>query len=297
MSALKNFPLILLFLLLAACTANPALDSSPTPSLPAVTETPSPPTATPVPMAFLVNGEGLPLEEFQAELARYRQAQAALGREVSDEQARQAVRDDLVAQMLLAQAARAQGFSLDEAALQTRLDALAASLGGPQALSEWQAAHGYDDPGFRAALKRSAEAAWMRDQILAAVPASAEQVHIRQILTYNQEDAERALARLNAGEDFDQLAARYDPTLRGDIGWFPRGYLSLKAIEDAAFALEVNAVSPIIQSDVGFHILKLIERDPSRPLAFDALLALQARALKEWVAARRAESAIEILVP
>ena len=296
MSTLKNFPLILLILLLAACSATPAAETPTSPDLPAVTETVAPPTATSVPMAFTVNGEGLPLDEFNAELERYRQSQAALGRDVSDDQSRQIVLDDLVAQVLLAQAARESGFSLDETALQERIDLLTDQLGGADALSAWQQAHGYDETGFRSSLKRSAEAAQMRDQILSNVPPTTEQVHIRQILTYNQEDAERAQSRLNSGTDFDELAALYDPATRGDIGWFPRGYLDLTVIEDAAFALEVNAVSEIIQSEIGFHIIKLIERDPARPLAFDALLALQAKALQNWVETRRAESELVFLL-
>lgn len=303
MSSLKNSPLILLLLLLAACSATPP-DSSTTPgpdgvggTLPAAeTETPSLPTATSVPMAFTIDGEGLPLEEFNAELERYRQAMSALERDVSEEQARQTVLDDLIAQVLLAQAARESGFSLDEPALQERIDNLTAQLGGADLLSAWQQANGYDQAGLRVALKRSAEAAWMRDKILSDLPSTTEQVHVRQILTYNQEDATRAKTSLDAGEDFDALAARYDPATRGDIGWFPRGYLDLQVIEDAAFALDVNTVSEIIPSEIGFHIIKVIERDPARPLAFDALLALQARALSDWLEARRAASEIVVLV-
>ena len=43
-------------------------------------------------------------------------------------------------------------------------------VGGAEALSAWQSAHGYDDASFKVALKRSAEAAWMRDKIIADVP-------------------------------------------------------------------------------------------------------------------------------
>jgi peptidyl-prolyl cis-trans isomerase C len=303
MSTLKRFPFILLLLLLAACSASPA-DSSATPGLPAIngtlpvaeTEVPALPTATSVPMAFTVNGEGLPLEEFNTELERYRQSMTALGREVDEDQARQTVLDDLIAQVLLAQSARESGFSLDEPALQERIDNLTAQLGGADALSAWQSAHGYDEAGLRVALKRSVESAYMRDQILSGVPGTMEQVHVRQILTYNEEDAARAKARLEAGETFETVAAAYDPATRGDIGWFPRGYLELQVIEEAAFALDVNAVSEIITSEIGFHIIQVIERDPARPLAFDALLALQADALSSWLADRRAASEIIVLV-
>src|SRR6185369_10415023 len=113
--------------------------SPPTPvSTPTATSTPEPPTATPVPMALSVNNEGIPLTEFNAELERYTTAQTALGKTTSSADATSAVIEDLVSQLLLAQAARQNGFTLDAAALQTRIDSLAAQVGGAEALSKWQ---------------------------------------------------------------------------------------------------------------------------------------------------------------
>jgi peptidyl-prolyl cis-trans isomerase C len=298
---MRIFPLILLLPLLAACSATPAVETLTPPGLPTATDSapPAEPTATTesVPLALTVNGEGLPLDEFNAELERYRQAQTALGLDINDTDARQTVIDDLVTQILLAQAARESGLNLDAPALQERIDDLTAQLGGADALSAWQQANGYDETGFRSALKRSIESTHMRDQVLASVPPTTEQVHIRQILTYNEEDAQSAQASLNTGTEFEALAARYDLTTRGDIGWLPRGFIDLPAIEEAAFSLEIGAVSPIIETEIGFHIIQVIERDPARPLAFDALLSLQAKALADWVETRRAESEIVILIP
>lgn len=63
----------------------------------------------------------------------------------------------------------------------------------------------------------------------------------------------------------------------------PRGYLLNEQIETTAFGLEVGQYSDVIATDVGFHILKVLARDPSRPLSPDALLSLQELALKDWV--------------
>jgi len=71
------------------------------------------------------------------------------------------------------------------------------------------------------------------------------------------------------------MAAQVDPVTRGDIGWFPRGYLTEKAVEDAAFSLEAGKYSAIIPGEVGFHIIKTLELQADRPLSPDALLALQ----------------------
>jgi parvulin-like peptidyl-prolyl isomerase len=267
--------------------------NTPTPQLP--TATPVPPTATPLPSVATVNGEYITAAEFQAELARYKSAQTTLGITVSDEEASKVVLEDLITQVLLAQAAREANFNLTESDLKSRLDALSTSIGGTEALSAWQSAHGYDDASFKVALKRSVEAAWMRDKIIANVPASMEQIHARQILTYNEQDANAALNELKTGADFDKLAAQFDSISLGELGWAPRGYLFDAKADEAVFALQAGAYSDVIATDAGFHIFKVIERG-DHPLSPDALLAMQELALKNWVAEQRAKSKI-VLVP
>ena len=278
---------------LSACASLSPAEPTATPS---ATFTPEPPTATPEPLALTVNGEGITVVEFDAEVARYITAQETLGRTVASADATSAVIEDLTAQLLLAQGARADGFSLDETALQARVDALAGQIGGAGNLSAWQAEHGYSAQTFRSALKRGAESAWMRDKIIAAVPSTAEQVHVQQILLYNLDTAQSFLLQLNGGGDFDELASRADPLTRGDLGWVPRGYLLEKQIEDTAFALQVGGHSDVITTDVGFHIVRILATDPARPLSPDAYLALQEQALKNWIEEQRQQASI-VLAP
>ena len=284
--------MILFFALgLSACASFSPPGPEPT-LTPTATSTPEPPTATPEPMALTVNGEGITVVEFNAEVQRYLTSQANLGKTVSSEEASAVVQEDLTAQLLLAQAARENGFTLDEAGLQARIESLAAQVGGAEGLSGWQAEHGYSEQAFRTALKRGAESAWMRDKILAEVPSTAEQVHVQQILLYNQADAQSFLTQLNGGADFDELALRADPLTRGDLGWVPRGYLLEPTIEEAAFNLALGEYSEVVATDVGFHIVRILERDPQRPLSPDASLALQELALKKWIDERRQQAEI-----
>jgi parvulin-like peptidyl-prolyl isomerase len=247
-------------------------------------------------MALTVNGEGITVVEFDAEVQRYTASQEALGKTVTSAEAASAVIEELTVQLLLAQGARANGFSLDDDALQARIDSLAAQIGGAANLSQWQTDHGYSEQAFRSALRRSAEAAWMRDKIIAEVPSTAEQVHVQQILLYNQDTAQSFLTQLNGGADFDELAFRADPVTRGDLGWVPRGYLLEPDIEAEAFALPVDGYSNVIATDVGFHIVRVLEHDPDRPLSPDAYLALQELALKKWIDQQRQQANI-VLAP
>ena len=276
----------------SACAPSLA-SSTPTPQPP--TATPLPPTATPVPSVATVNGYDITLAEFQAELNRYKSAQTALGITITDQEANKVVLEDMIAQVLLAQAAREANFNLTESDLQSRVDALAADIGGTEALSTWQSAHGYDDASFRIALKRAAEAAWMRDKIIADVPTSMEQIHLRQILTYNEAEARNVLEQLNNGADFNELAALYDSITLGELGWVPRGYLLDAKAEEAVFALQTGLYSDVIATDAGFHIFKALDR-AEHVLTPDALLIVQEIAVKNWLVDKRLQSDI-ILTP
>jgi peptidyl-prolyl cis-trans isomerase C len=282
-------PILFFFTLaLAAC----GLDLGPAPA-PTATPTLVPtPTETPVPLAVSVNGEGITAAEFEAELARYQQAQTSLGNTVSLETATQVVLTDMVDTLLLEQAAAAYGLIVDDATVQSRIDALAAQVGGSDALAAWESAHGYTGAAFRSALRWQIAAAWMRDQIASSVSSTAEQVHVKQILLYNADDAQQALGFLQAGWNFDDLAAQYEPVTKGELGWFPRGYLSSPTIEDAAFALQPGQYSSIVQDETGYHLLYVVERDPAHLLSPDALLTLQERAVQSWLVQRRNESTI-----
>lgn len=285
---------LLLTLGLSACGSLAGPTATATPSIP--TETPIPPSPTPPPLAATVNDEWITESEFLAEVDRYTAAQDALGNEVSSDDSAWVVLEDMIAQVLLAQAAREDGFEITEADLESRIDALAAEVGGVDALETWQSEHGYTDESFRSALKRAAEAAWMRDKIIAEVPGTAEQVHARQILLYNEEAAQKVASQLDAGADFEDLAVLYDPDTGGELGWFPRGYLLEPELEEAAFSLEPGQHSGVIATEVGYHILLVVERDAQHPLSPDAYLVMQENALNDWLAQKRAESEI-VLAP
>jgi peptidyl-prolyl cis-trans isomerase C len=280
---------------LAACNTPFGLGATPTPTVP--TPTPAPPTATPEPAVATVNGERVPVRQFQVQLAQYKAAQTSLGKTVSDEDASKAVLEDMLAQVLLAQAARAAGFELSDSALQARIDALQTKAGGQEELLKWETDNGFDSPeSFRTALALSLDAAWMRDKIVSAVPKTADQVHVQQILLYNEGDANAVLEQLQIGADFNALAAQYDPNTRGDLGWFPKGYLLEPAIEQAAFSLQVGEYSAVIQTSVGWSIIKVLEHDANHPLSPDAYLAMQQLALKDWVSQQRAAANV-VLAP
>lgn len=291
---MKRIPLTLILTVVFLLTACNRLVPT---AEPTATATAMPPTPTSLPMALIVNGEGIFLSDYQAELVRLQQAKATLGEESAPEAEKQQILDNYIDQLLLAQAAVQGGFSVDDATLQARIDKLIETISGAGELTSWQSANGYTDESFRAELRREILAAWQRDQIINAVPLTAEQVHARQILVQEEINANDVVAKLESGIDFTELAKDYDPLLGGDLGWFAAGTLTQPEVDAAAFALQPGETSAVIHSQIGYHILYIIERESDHPLSVDGRRILQEKALDQWLADQRAASTIEILVP
>ncbi len=69
---------------------------------------------------------------------------------------------------------------------------------------------------------------------------------------------------VDGGEELASLASKYsdDPgsaTTGGDLGWQKRGTF-VPEFEAMAYKLEKNQVSPVVETEFGFHIIQLIER-------------------------------------
>lgn len=293
---LRTLPVLIIGIgLLAACGVKtpPPMTVEPPTAVP----TDALPTPTPEPLAARVNGEGILLEDFNIELKNMQLALQQTGETLTAEEIYTKVLDDLIDNTLLAQAAEKAGQTFDQAALQARADALASQMGGADKLAAWKQVMGYSDAAFLRALARSAEAAWQRDQIMAAVPETAEQVHAKQILVQDEATANMILEQLKNGSDFSTLAMQYEPATGGELGWFPRGFIFQPEVEDAAFSTEPGTFSGVIHSAVGYHILFVIEKDAARQLGPEARSTLQKAAVAAWVNDSLQHSAIERLIP
>jgi peptidyl-prolyl cis-trans isomerase SurA len=72
--------------------------------------------------------------------------------------------------------------------------------------------------------------------------------------------------KVKAGEDFAELAKEYsdDPASKekgGDLGYFQRRTM-VKPFDEAVFNLKVGQISDIVETNYGFHIIKLVDKKP-----------------------------------
>jgi peptidyl-prolyl cis-trans isomerase C len=77
--------------------------------------------------------------------------------------------------------------------------------------------------------------------------------------------------RLQKGEDFAKLAKDFsqsaDAAQGGDLGIVPKGRMP-KAFDDAAFSLKPGEVSGIVETDLGFQLIKVQEKTPEKAVPF-----------------------------
>jgi peptidyl-prolyl cis-trans isomerase SurA len=119
----------------------------------------------------------------------------------------------------------------------------------------------------------------------------------------------KVLARLQAGEDFAQVARETSegPSAAdgGDLGWVKRRLLE-REVENAAFALEPGQTSGLVRARAGFHILRAEERRGGEPRPFDQvkdeirarLNAEQAEGhQQQYVAELRKNALVEVNLP
>lgn len=76
-----------------------------------------------------------------------------------------------------------------------------------------------------------------------------------------RDQANAILKQLREGEDFAKLARQYstEPSTRdkgGDLGWFGRGRM-VPEFENAAYSLQPGQISAVVQTQFGYHIIKL----------------------------------------
>ncbi len=120
--------------------------------------------------------------------------------------------------------------------------------------------------------------------------------------------ATEALTAAKAGKDFAALARQYsqDGSAQhgGDLGFFPKGQM-VPAFEKVAFSLKPGEISDLVETQFGYHIIKVIEKKSGGTVPFaqaapqiQQFLESQAQSDKgkAYVESLKAKGKVEILI-
>jgi parvulin-like peptidyl-prolyl isomerase len=155
---------------------------------------------------------------------------------------------------------------------------------------------GFTEADYRDLIRGTLLEEAMREVVESRVSTTGEQVWARHILVADAETAQTVLDRLNAGEDFAELAAEFSSDTSnaadgGDLGWFGRGMM-VPAFEEVAFSLAVGETSEPVQTDFGYHIIRVDGHEMHRELDAQTLSQLKSAAFDEWLSTARANADI-----
>lgn len=130
-------------------------------------------------------------------------------------------------------------------------------------------------------------------------------VRVAQIVVRDAATARAALRQLKAGADFSTVAREKsigpEAGRGGDLGFITREVMP-EPLDKAIFALYPNRISPVVKSQYGFHIFKVLEISPAKVKNFAESkqeVMADVRAMKEeaafgrWLAALKAKAVIK----
>ncbi len=84
------------------------------------------------------------------------------------------------------------------------------------------------------------------------------------------QQAKKVLREIRGGDDFSELATKYSEDVSasdgGDVGFVVRGKM-VREFEEAVFSLKPGQISDIVETEYGYHIIKVEEVLPGKTLA------------------------------
>ncbi|MDQ3514000.1 MAG: peptidyl-prolyl cis-trans isomerase, partial [Chloroflexota bacterium] len=125
-----------------------------------------------------------------------------------------------------------------------------------------------------------------------------EQVRAAHILVGTQELAQQLRLQLDQpGSSFADIASTQSTDTAsaangGDLGWFTFGEL-VPPFEETAFGVPPGQISQPVQTEFGWHIIRVDEHVLDRPFSDEQITALQDRAVQRWLDEKKAGADID----
>ncbi|MEN8163770.1 MAG: peptidylprolyl isomerase [Acidobacteriota bacterium] len=258
-------------------------------------------TTPPDQVVVTVNGDPVYAGEVQMAAQRMAQSMAQSGQQVDPQQIGQAAMGQMVDGMLLVQEAKKRGFKADPDIIKASVEQAETSAGGPEELDVTLAQQGLDRARLHTLIEDSdlvnqllqqlGEGVEVSDEEIAAFyeenPTffeAGEEVSARHILfkvEAGADDETKAAAKAKAeaarkraleGEDFATLATELSEgpsgPKGGDLGFFTRDRM-VAPFADAAFAMMPGETSGVVETQFGYHVIRVEERREARTVPLE----------------------------
>jgi len=255
--------------------------------------------------AASVNGTVITVKTLDHEVDLLMNRMAREGRQVQDAQIpaiKNEILESLIAQELLYQKSQKSGVKVDAKDLDGKMESIKGRFQDEDAYKKAIAAMEVTEEEMKRKMKKNlAIDALLKDELAGKMTVTdaeskkfydehpalfkrGEQVKASHILVKVDPSAggdQKAEARkkiesiqkkLKKGEDFAAMAKEYSQcpssSRGGDLGYFERGKM-VKPFEDAAFALAPNQVSGVVETQFGYHLIKVLDKRPESAVAYN----------------------------
>ena len=253
----------------------------------------------------VVNGSVITRADFDREMSRVKKRLFGMGKPLSDSQLseiKKQVLENLIASELLYQESQKQGITVDEAAINEQVRKLKERFSSEAEFKSALSKANLSEAAIKSQFKRGmAIQQFIDKQFVQKITVSGkeskayydshpdlfkqpEQVRASHILIKVDPGAdesrkvearkklEKIQEKLQKGEDFASLAKEFSEgpssAKGGDLGYFRRGQM-VKPFEEAAFTLRPGEVSDIVETEFGYHLIKVIDKKPETTIAYE----------------------------
>lgn len=259
------------------------------------------------PLAARVNGQAIPMSQYERQAKQSEVALIQQGVDPATDQGKEALKGlrqqalaQLIDDVLVEQEAKAKNVSVSTGDINNRVQQIINDAGSKQKFDTYLTNNQLTVQDLCQQIRANLFGEAMMAQLTQNLATRVEQVHVAHILFAKKEDAQAALTKLNSGTDFAALAKQIsqDEATRdngGDLGWFPRDVMPPE-FEQAAFALAPGKISGVVTTQLGLHIIKVLEHDAARALSPDLIQNQRLAAFNAWIEGLRAKAKIETLV-
>jgi len=233
-----------------------------------------------------------------------------------EEELKQIVLDNMLSEKIILQDAMKQKITVKDEEVEEAVEQFILSVGGQEKLKEFLKQNNMTEDYMEKRMKIEMLLDKYRNDFFASIISEEDIqkqyeenkdmyaiIKASHILVDTEEEAKAILDRISKGEEFEDLTKlSTEPgaeARKGDLGYFTRGMM-VADFEKAAFELKTGEISDVVQTQWGYHIIKLNDRKDSieevKENVLDDLQNKEAAQFDDKIKELKDKAKIEILI-